>query len=286
MQDYRPVNMWTIRNKYLLPLIPQQIDCLRGCTLFTKLDIQWGYNAVRVKKGHKWKAAFTTNEGLYKPTIMFFRLTNSPITFQSMMNMLFHNQIASGELTVYMDDMAMHMSPKEGETHEEHLECHQKIVNKVLAILEQNDLYLNINKCKFEQPHIDFLGVRIENNQLKMEDAKIERVQDWTPPRNLKEVRQFLGFTGYYQYFIKGYLAIARPLLDLTKQATPWHWEESQQQVFDALKAWMCAKPVLQQPDFKKVFYLQMDTLAYGVGAILSQEGGTPILNSPNLKPR
>ncbi len=121
--------------------------------------------------------------------MMFFRLTNLPVTFQSMMNMLFCNQIASGELTVYMDDMAMHTSPKEGEMEEEHLECHQRIVNKVLAILEQNDLYLNINKCELEQMHIDFLGVRIENNQLKMEDAKIEKVQDWTPPRNLKEVQ-------------------------------------------------------------------------------------------------
>jgi len=137
--------------------------------------------------------------------------------------MLFCNLIASGDLTVYMDDMAMHTSPRDGETHEEHLARHRRIVNEVLAILEQNSLFLNINKCEFEQPYIDFLRVRVENNQMKMEDAKIERVQDWTPPRNLKEVRRFLSFTGYYRYFIQGYSAIARPLLDLTKQATPWH---------------------------------------------------------------
>ncbi len=170
--------MWTIRNKYPLPLIPQQIDRLRGCTLFTKFNIQWGYNVVRVKKGHEWKAAFTTNEGLYEPTVMFFGLCNSPMTFQSMMNTLFRNQIASRELTVYMDDMAMHTTPREGETHEEHLKCHRKIVNEVLAILEQNNLYLNINKCEFEQTHIDFLGVCIEDNQLKMEDMKVEKVRD------------------------------------------------------------------------------------------------------------
>ncbi len=178
VQDYRPVNMWTIRNKYPLPLIPQQTNRLRGCTLFTKFDIRWGYNVVRIKKGHEWKAAFTTNDGLYEPTVMFFRLCNLLATFQSMMNMLFRNQIASGELTVYMDDMAMHTSPREGETREEHLERHRKIVNEVLAILEQNSLYLNIDKCEFEQPHIDFLRVRVENNQMKMEDAKIEKVRD------------------------------------------------------------------------------------------------------------
>jgi len=188
VQDYRPINMWTIQNKYPLPLIPQQTDRLRGCTLFMKFDIRWGYNAVQIKKGHEWKAAFTTNDGLYELTVMFFGLCNSPATFQSMMNMLFRNQIASGELTIYMDDMAMHTSPKEGETHKEHLECHRKIVNEVLAILEQNSLYLNIDKCEFEQPHINFLRVHIKNNQMKMEDAKIEKVQGWTPPRNLKEV--------------------------------------------------------------------------------------------------
>ena len=89
MQDYRPVNTWTVRNKYPLPLIPQQIDCLQGCTLFTKVNIQWGYNVVKIKKGHEWKVAFTTNEGLFKPTVMFFGLTNSPATFQAMMNTLF-----------------------------------------------------------------------------------------------------------------------------------------------------------------------------------------------------
>jgi len=187
VQDYRPVNMWTIRNKYPLPLIPQLTDRLRGCTLFTKFDIRWGYNAVRIKKGHEWKAAFMTNDGLYEPTVMFFRLCNSLATFQAMMNMLFRNLIASRDLTVYMDDMAMHTSQRDGETHEEHVARHRRIVSEVLAILKQNSLFLNIDKCKFEQPHIDFLGVCVENNQMKMEDAKIDRVRDWTPPETSKK---------------------------------------------------------------------------------------------------
>ncbi len=79
----------------------------------------------------------------------------------------------------------------------------------MLAILEENNLYLNINKCKFEQTHINFLEVCIKNNQLKMKDTKFEKVRDWVPLRNLKEVQRFLEFTGYYQYFIKGYSVIA-----------------------------------------------------------------------------
>src|SRR6266851_9817848 len=132
--------MWTMRNKYPLPLIPQQIDRLRGCTLFTKFDIWWGYNVVKIKKGHEWKAAFTTNEGLFEPTVMFFGLTNLLATFQAMMNMLSCAQLASRDMMVYMDNMAIHTNWREGETEEEHLKQHQKIVNKVLAILQANDL--------------------------------------------------------------------------------------------------------------------------------------------------
>ncbi len=110
VQDSRPVNAWTIRNKYPLPLILQQNDHLRGCTLFTKFNIRWGYNTMQVKKGHEWKVAFTTNEGLFEPTVIFFGLINSPTTFQSIINTLFHTQIDSRELIVYMDDMAMHTS--------------------------------------------------------------------------------------------------------------------------------------------------------------------------------
>jgi len=154
----------------------------------------------------------------------------------------------------------------------------------MLETLGNNDLYLNIDKCEFKQPHIDFLGVCVENNQLKMEEGKVEKVKNWLPPRNLKEVWRFLGFTGYYRYFIKGYSAIAKPLLELTRQATPWHWDPPQQNAFETLKAKMCEKPVLQQPDFTKTFYLQTDASAYGVGAVLSQEGGMP--NSPTQKPK
>jgi hypothetical protein len=154
--------------------------------------------------------------------------------------------IASGDLMVYMDDMAIHTGRNEGETEEEHIKRHRRIVNEVLTILEENNLYLNINKCKFEQDHINFLGVCIENNQLKMEEGKVDKVKSWVTPRNLREVRRFLGFMGYYRYFIKGYLAIAKLLLELTKQSTPWHWDTPQQQAFDNLKEQMCKKPVLQ----------------------------------------
>jgi len=105
VQDYRALNAITVKNRYLLPLISELISQLRGARYFTKLDICWGFNNVRMKPGDEWKAAFCTNRGLFEPLIMFFRMTNSPSTFQTMMNDVFRTVIAEGIVVVYLNDI-------------------------------------------------------------------------------------------------------------------------------------------------------------------------------------
>jgi len=105
VQDYQQLNTLTVKNQYPLPLIPELIDHLQNTTLFTKLDIQWGYNNVQIKDGDQWKGAFKTNLGLYKPCVMFFGLMNSPSTFQTMMDTIFQSLIETGKVVVYMDDI-------------------------------------------------------------------------------------------------------------------------------------------------------------------------------------
>jgi hypothetical protein len=126
----------------------------------------------------------------------------------------------------------------------------------------------------FEQDHLNFLGVRVAKGIIEMDQAKVDKVKDWIQPHNIQEVRKCLGFTGYYRHFILNYSKIARPLLDLTKQATLWHWEEQHQHMFENLQDKMVSKPILHQLDFNKTFYLQTDASKYGVGAILSQDKG------------
>jgi Reverse transcriptase (RNA-dependent DNA polymerase) len=123
------------------------------------LDIRWGYNNIRIKEGDEWKAAFITNKGLFKPTVMFFRLTNSPATFQTMMNSIFTNNITEKWLMVYMDDMAIHTKCQPKETEELHIQCHQSYVKCILDKLMRHNLFLKLEKCAFEQPSIEFLGV-------------------------------------------------------------------------------------------------------------------------------
>jgi RNase H-like domain found in reverse transcriptase/Reverse transcriptase (RNA-dependent DNA polymerase) len=242
--------------------------------LYTKFDIRWGYNNVRIKEGDEWKAAFITNKGLFEPTVMFFGLTNSPAMFQTMMNSIFSEEIVEHWITIYMDEMAIHTKKKENETKLQHILRHRSYVCRILAKLLKHNLFLKPEKCTFEQPSIEFLRVRVSQGTVHMDDVKVEKVRKWLPPSNVTEVCKFLGFTGYYCYFIKDYSKIAKPLLLLTHNTTPWQWDNEQQQAFETLCNLMCQQPVLKQPDFTKPFAVFTDASAYGVGAILSQEGG------------
>src|SRR5258707_10990724 len=229
-------------------------------------------------------------KGLFEPTIMFFGLTNSPATFQMMMNTIFHKQVAQGWLSVYMDDLTIHTKRCPGETEEEHQRHHKEYIHIILDILEEHNLYLKPKKCAFKQEEIDYLGVIVGEGTLKMDPKKIKGVTDWSPPKTITEVRQFLGFTGYYQYFIPNYSKITSPLLELTRKTTSWHWDEPQLQTFETLKSLMCQKPVLLRPNFTKCFYLQTNASAYGMGTILLQAAGAcdtpPTKNSkPKLHP-
>ena len=166
--------------------------------LFTKFDVCWGYNNIRIKPGDEWKAAFLTPEGLFEPTVMFFGLTNSPATFQMMINTIFRREVALGWLSVYMDDIAIHMKPRQGETEKEHRKRHRQYTHQVLDIFEQNDLYLKPEKCEFEKEEIEYLRVIVGHNTLRMDPKKLAAVAEWPTPKNLTNVRQFLEFTGYY----------------------------------------------------------------------------------------
>ncbi len=151
VQDYRTLNEWTVKNNYPLPLISDLLDKLKGAKYFTKLDIRWGYNNVRIRKGDEWKAAFNTNRGTYEPTVMFFGMCNSPATFQTMMNEIFDKLISERRIIVYMDDILIFATTRE------ELE---RTTKEVLQILEDNDLYLKPEKCQFIQTKIDYLFCR------------------------------------------------------------------------------------------------------------------------------
>src|SRR6266545_2693692 len=262
VQDYRTLNAMTIKNKYLLLLIPELIAKLRGAKYFTKLDVRWGFNNLRIKEGDEWKAAFQTNRGLYEPLVMFFGLTNSPATFQTMMDDIFEDLISEGVVVVYLDDILIFT---------ETLEEHRKITRRVMELLEKHKLYLRPDKCEFEKTTIEYLGVIISHNSVAMDPVKIAGVAEWPAPTNKKEVQSFLGFTNFYRRFIKDFSEHARPLFDLTRNDAGWRWESAEQSAFDRLKQSVTASPVLISPDSTRPFRIEADSSDFATGAVLSQ---------------
>jgi len=138
--------------------------------VFTKMDLRWGYNNVQIKEEDKWKAAFTTLEGSFKPIVMFFGLTNSPATFQTMMNELLRDLINTGKVAAFIDDVIIGTESEEG---------HDELVVKVIKMLEENNLYVKLEKCKWKVREVGFLGVVIRANRIKMEEEKVKGVLDW-----------------------------------------------------------------------------------------------------------
>jgi len=262
VQDYRALNAMTVKNKYPLPLIPELIVKLRGAKYFTKLDIWWGFNNVWIKEGDKWKAAFQTNRGLYEPLVMFFGLTNSPATFQTMMDDIFEDLISEGVVVVYLNDILIFM---------ETLEEHQKITRHVLELLEKHKLYLRSNKCEFEKTTIEYLGVIISHNSVAIDPVKITGVTEWPAPTNKKEVQSFLGFTNFYRQFIQDFLEHTRPLFNLTRNDSGWRWGEAERTAFARLKESVTSVPVLISPDLTKPFHIEADSSDFATGAVLSQ---------------
>lgn len=261
VQDYRALNEMTIKNRYPLPLISELLDKLKKAKYFTALDVRWGYNNIRIKEGDEWKAAFRTNRGLFEPTVMFFGLTNSPATFQAMMNEIFRELISEGVVVVYLDDILIFT-----ETMEEHI----KIVRRVLQILKDNNLYLKPEKCHFHRTELDYLGYKISHDTVAMDPIKVKGVVEWPVPKNKKELQSFLGFVNYYRRFIRDFSELAHPLHRLTG-SEDWQWETEQQEAFEALKRVITEAPVLRMPNDEGQYRVEADSSDFATGAVLSQ---------------
>jgi hypothetical protein len=263
VQDYRRLNKITIKNRYPLPLAADIVNRLTGAQHFTKFDVRWGYHNIRIKSGDEWKAAIITNRMEVEPTVMGFGMTNSPATFQSLMNSVFADLIATGVVAVYMDDILIYTST---------LVEHRKIVREVLQRLQDHDLYLKPEKCEFEKQEIEYLGMIIRPGEVCMDPGKVSAVRDWPTPTTLRDVRAFIGFSNFYRRFIKDFSSIARPLHDLTKKDVPWQWHAEQQHAFDTLKEKFCQEPILKVYDPNLETRVEVDASGYATGGILSQK--------------
>ena len=238
------------------------MDKLKDAKYFTKLDVRWGYNNVRIKEGDQWKAAFKTNKGLYKLTVMFFGMCNSPATFQAMMDSIFADLIEKGYVIIYMDDILIFAKTKE---------LLQEYTRMVLQKLREHDLFLKPKKCEFEKERIEYLGMIVQEGRISMDPVKLGGIKDWLTPTSVKQVRSFLGFGNFYRRFIKNFANLARPLNDLLKKDIKFEWTTEHQNSFDTLKKRFTEEPVLMMPDQSRPFQIEADASKYATGAVLTQ---------------
>jgi len=148
---------------------------------------------------------------------MFFGMTNSPATFQAMMNEILRDLINEEKVAAFVDDVLVGTETEEG---------HDEIVEEILKRLEENDLYVKPEKCVWKVKKIGFLGVVIGPNGIEMEAEKVDEVLSWSQPKNVRDVRKFLGLANYYRRFIKDFARVARPMNVLTRKDEKWRWEE------------------------------------------------------------
>jgi len=191
---------------------------------------------------------------------MFFGMTNSPATFQSMMNDYFTNEIAQGWVLIFIDNILIFSkNPKE----------HHERTVQVLKQLKDKDLFLKPEKCIFNAKEVEYLGFIVKPNEISMDLTKLTGIKDWIPPKTVKGIRSFLGFGNFYQKFISNYMEITKPLNKLTKKMKIFEWSQECQTAFENLKKKFLKEPVLIIPDPSKQFFIESDTSKWATGAVL-----------------
>ena len=177
------------------------------------------------------------------------------------MNEILRDLINEGKVAAFVDDILVGTETEEG---------HNKIVEEILRRLEENDLYIKPEKCIWKVRKIGFLGVVIGPNGIKMEEEKVDGVLSWPEPKNVKDVRKFLGLTNYYRRFIKDFARVTRPINVLMRKDVKWQWGVEQQKAFDELKRVFTTKPVLAALDLDKEFRVEANVSNYATGGVLS----------------
>lgn len=274
--DYRHLNAITVKNKYPLPIIDELLDELSGARWFTKLDLRVGCHQIRMQAMDEHKTAFKTHHGHFEFRVMPFGLTSAPATFQGCMNSILSPLLRKFVL-VFVNDILIYNRT---------LSDHVQHLQSVFQILTEHHLKVKRSKCSFAQQRLAYLGHVISPNGVSTDEDKILVVKNWPTPTNVKELRGFLGLTGYYRKFVRYYGVLSKPLTNLLRKGQSYIWTATTEQAFQSLKQALMTTPVLAMPDFTEPFVVETDASDKGIGAILMQKQHPIAFLSRALGPR
>eukprot|EP00253_Pinus_taeda_P006262 PITA_06262 len=272
--DYRQLNKLTIKNKYPLPWIDELLDQVKGATVFSKINLQSGYHQIRIKDEDIAKTTFRTRYGHYEFVVLPFGLTNAPTTFMCLMNAIFHPYLDQFML-IFIDDILIYS--RTIEEHQEHLRV-------VLQTLREHQLYAKFSKCDFFKSEIQYLGHVITKDGIVVDPEKIKAIMEWPVPKDVADVRSFMGLAGYYRRFVEGFSKVAFPITSLQKKGKLFHWTPNCQKSFEQLKHLLTTAPILSIVDPNKDYVVCTDASKEGLGGVLMQEGRVIAYESRKLK--
>jgi len=235
--DYCGLNAITIKDKYSLRLMTTLMEQVGTSQIFSKLDLKLVFNLLRIAEGYEWKILFKTRYILYEYTVMPLGLTNALSVFQRHLNNILAEKIDGG-VDMYIDDILIYSKREE-----EHIE----LVRWVLQKLTENSLCINIDKCLFHVPEVEFVGFQVGNQGIQMSQKKVEDIVNWLAPQNVKEVQRFIGFANFYSRFIQGFSSLTLPIQVLTHNGVMWNWSEQCEKAFVEFKRKFTTAPILCQ---------------------------------------
>jgi len=263
--DYRALNRVTEKDAHPLPRVDESFSYFAGAKYFTSLDLKSGYWQIPLDSSSKAKTAFSTRHSHFHWNVMPFGLTNAPAAFQRRMNHTLA-QFLDKFVVVYLDDILM-FSKSRAE--------HEKHIQQVLKVLNDAGMILNLDKCKFFERTVKFLGHIVSKDGIRPDPSKIQKVLDWPTPRNITDVRGFVNFAGFYHRYIDKFAKMCLPLTDLMqgsqKKGTPIVWTSEDEDAFQKIKKALTSPPCLAHYNPAKEVFIDVDCSDKVIGGVLQQ---------------
>ncbi len=257
--DLRSVNKAVIPDRYPLPSIEELTTHFHGSTIFSKLDLRQGYLQVPLHPDSRNLTAFVTHTGVFRYTRMPFGLSSAPSCFQTIMSTILAGVPGTA---IYLDDVIVHAP---------NAVVHEQRLRATFAALSQHNLTLNMEKCLFAVPEVDFVGFHVSSEGLSPLHSNIEAIHQVPEPSSAAQVASFLGMTTYYMRFLPQYSTITYPLRQLLKKDAPWTWSSACSDAVRTLKELLTNPPVLAHFSLDCPTLVTCDASATAAGAVLSQ---------------
>ncbi|KAF8774815.1 Retrovirus-related Pol polyprotein like [Argiope bruennichi] len=259
--DYRHLNSQTIKDKFPLPCIDDLLERLSGFSLFCILDACQGFSQIPMDEESSRKAAFTTPDGHYEPTRLFFGFSNGPPVFQRAMSLALGDLLWSG-VSCFVDDIFF------GSTDFDDMIAK---LRQVLEKLLNAGVTLKLSKCEFGMSEIEYLGFVIDKNGIRPGPRKLAAIAEYPVPKSKDELRRFLGLTSFFRRFITRYTSVAEPLTRLLKKNSLFIWTVDQKEAFEELRSKLISRPALKLFDPKDETELHTDASSVGLAGMLLQ---------------